>query len=397
LARSSSAQRKKRRRERQQARRSQSSVGGQNGRGHATGEGTKQARKSQLRQWIEAVLLALAIMLVVRTFFVDQFRIPSPSMEKSLLVGDYLFVSKLHYGARLPMSLCVPYTQWCLPGEVFPYVRLPGFDDVDRRDEIVFNHPPKPGAVDQKVHYIKRVMGLPGETLRVRDKVVYTGVEGSLERHALLPTMQQLWRVRKNTPGARLSPDKLRALGIDPEEAVLPTPDPAVVRVQATMAAAESIRSWSWVASVKPSTSEQGGPPERRRFRRLQLFPEGRGYTRDNYGPVTIPEKGMTVQLNETTWPVYHRVIDVYEERAAQRLGRGRYEIGGEVVSEYTFEEDYYFVMGDNRDDSQDSRFWGFVPMDHIVGKAVMVYFSWNDETGWIGVPRFGRFFHVVQ
>jgi signal peptidase I len=396
LARSSStAQRAKRRRERRQTRQSQSGSGA-NGRAGA-GRESKQARKGQLRQWIEAVVLALLIMLVVRTFFIDQFRIPSPSMEKSLLVGDYLFVSKLHYGARLPMSLCVPYTQWCLPGEVFPYVRLPGFDDVDRRDEIVFNYPPAEGGIDQKVHYIKRVMGLPGETLRVKDKVVYTGTEGNLERHSLLPMMQQLWRVEKNTPDARLSPAKLRELGIDPKEAVLPTPDPAVVRVQATPAAADSIRGWNWVASVKPSITEQSGSSRRQRFQRLQLFPEGRSYTRDNYGPVTIPKKGMTVDLNEKTWPVYRRVIDEYEERAAREVRPGRYEIGGEVVSEYTFRNDYYFVMGDNRDDSQDSRFWGFVPMDHIVGKAVMVYFSWNDEADWIGAPRFRRFFHVVQ
>lgn len=388
---SSTAQRAKRRRERRQARQSQSE-NGQNGRGSA-GEVPKQARKSQLRQWIEAVVLALLIMLVVKTFFVDQFRIPSPSMEKSLLVGDYLFVSNLHYGARLPMSLCVPYTQWCLPGEVFPYVRLPGFDDVDRYDEIVFNHPPKPGAIDQKVHYIKRVMGLPGETLRVRDKVVYTGTEGNLQRHPLLPTMQQLWLVKKKTPDARLSPARLNELGV---ETVLPTPDPAVVRVQATPAAADSIRAWSWVASVEPSIAEQSDPSGQR-FRRLQLFPGGRGWTRDNYGPVTIPKEGMTVELNEKTWPVYRRVIDEYEERAAREIRPGRYEIGGEVTSTYTFRQDYYFVMGDNRDDSQDSRFWGFVPMDHIVGKAMMVYFSWNDEAGWMGAPRFGRFFHVVE
>ena len=344
-----------------------------------------------MRQWVEAVALALLIMLFLRTFFVDQFRIPSPSMEKSLLVGDYLFVSKVHYGPRLPMSLCVPYTQWCLTGAVFPYVRLPGVDDVDRYDEIVFNYPPDEGTIDQKVHYIKRVMGLPGETLEVRDKVVYTGTQGNLKRQELLPTMQQLWTVEKSEPGYRFSQQQLEELGV---ETVLPTTEPAVVRVQATPKAAEAIRSWSWVESVKPSIAERD---EERGVGRPQLFPGGRGYTRDNYGPVTIPKKGVTVKLTEETWPAYRRVIDVYEGRAAREIRPGRYEIDGEVTGTYTFREDYYFVMGDNRDDSQDSRFWGFVPMDHIVGKAVMVYFSWNDEAGWMGFPRFGRMFEGAE
>ncbi|PSQ80378.1 MAG: signal peptidase I [Bacteroidetes bacterium QS_8_68_15] len=392
---SSTQQRAKRRRKhrgssgRNRANGRSGSDDGDKGRGR---DGPRQARKSQLRQWVEAVALALLIMLFVRTFLLDQFRIPSPSMERSLLVGDYLFVSKVHYGPRLPMSLCAPYTQWCVPGSVFPDVRLPGFDDVDRYDEVVFNYPPARGAIDQKVHYIKRVMGLPGETLRVRNKAVYTGAgKDQLDQHELLPTMQQLWTVEKSEAGYRFSEGQLDELGVS---AVLPTTDPAVVRVQATPKAAEAIRSWSWVESVEPSIAERGG--EERGFRSPQLFPDGRNYTRDNYGPVTIPKKGMTVQLTERTWPVYRRVIDVYEDRAARRLGPGRYEIDGKVASEYTFREDYYFVMGDNRDDSQDSRFWGFVPMDHIVGKAVMVYFSWNDEAGWMGVPRFGRLFEGV-
>lgn len=314
-------------------------------------------------------------------------------MEKSLLVGDYLFVSKVHYGARLPMSLCMPYANLlpfdaCVPGVNLPYMRMPGLDDVDRGDAIVFNYPPADAPIDQKVHYIKRVVGLPGETLQVKDKVVYA--DG--EPYSLLPTMQQLWSVRKEEAGYRFSQAQLSALGVD---TVLPTTDPRVVRVQATPAAAKEIRSWPWVESVEPSVA--AGREEQRGYGRPALFPEGRDYTRDNYGPVLIPEEGMTVKLTEETWPLYRKVIDDYEGRAARRLRPGRYEIDGDVTNEYTFQQDYYFAMGDNRDDSQDSRFWGFVPLDHIVGKAVMVYFSWDDEAGWMGLPRFGRLFKTVE
>lgn len=323
-------------------------------------------------------------MAIVRTFFVDQFRIPSPSMEKSLLVGDYLFVSKLHYGPRLPMSICVPYTDWCVPGVTLPYVRLPGFDDLDRGDEVVFNWPPSEKPIDRKVHYIKRAVGLPGETLEVRDKVVYH--DG--EPYPLQPTMQQLWNVEKEEASYQLSGARLSDLGVD---RIMRTGEAGTVRVQATTAAAKAIRSWPWIASVEPYVQEQ------RRAYGPSLFPSGRHYTRDNFGPVTIPEEGMTVELNEKTWPVYRKVIDDYEHRAARRLGPGRYEIDGEIVSEYTFRQDYFFAMGDNRDDSQDSRFWGFVPMDHLVGKAVMVYFSWDEDAGWMGLPRFGRTFHTLD
>ncbi len=320
-------------------------------------------------------------MLVVRTLFFDLYRIPSPSMEKTLMVGDYLFVSKLHYGTRLPMSIGIPFTPLYLHGVELPYVRLPGFDEVERSDVIVFNYPPDRGPIDRKVHYIKRVVGLPGETISVRNKVVYINDQAQ----PLGPTMQHLWNLYKENEQYAFSPSRLVGAGVTE---VIPTSDPDLLRVQATKAVAQQIASWPWVGRVAPfvvpSTSAYSAT----------MYPAGRGWTPDDYGPITIPEAGVTVTLTDRNWEVYEPVIDRYEGHAARRVGEGVFEIDGEITSRYTFAQDYYFVMGDNRDDSQDSRFWGFVPMDHIVGKAVLIYFSWDAERT---LPRFGRIFDVIE
>ncbi len=345
-----------------------------------------RAPKSQLRQWGEALVFAVVVMLIVRTLFFDLFRIPTPSMEKNLLVGDYLFVSKLHYGTRLPLSLGVPFVQdWYLHGIDLPYTRLPGFDDVDRGDAIVFNYPPEEKPIDRKVHYIKRVMGLPGETLAVEDKVVR--VDG--EPVPLGPGMQQLWNVYKKNARYQFSPTRLAELGVSKIQPIYD--DPNRVRIQSTEAVAREIESWPWIDRVEPSLAEEGTSVGAR------LYPAGRQWTPDNYGPVTIPKEGMTVTLTAENWPVYETVIERFEGHTARRLSEDVFEIDGERTATYTFAQDYYFVMGDNRDDSQDSRFWGFVPMDHIVGKAVLTYFSWDEGAGSFGLPRLGRIFRLIE
>ncbi len=354
------------------------------GNGRSPRGGDADEPKSSLRQWGEALVFALVVMLILRTLFFDLYRIPTPSMENSLLVGDYLFVSKLHYGTRLPMSLGIPFTPLYVHGVELPYVRLPGFDDVDRGDAVVFNYPPDEGPIDRKIHYIKRVVGLPGETISVRDKVVY--IDG--EPQPMAETIQQLWTVYKSDPRYRVSPTRLEEAGVTQ---AMPTRDPSVFRIQAPEAVAGELATWPWVERlepyVMPSTSGYSA----------QMYPGGRGWTPDNYGPVTLPAEGMTVTLTDENWPVYEPVIDRYEEHTTRRVGEDAFEIDGELTSRYTFEQDYYFAMGDNRDNSQDSRFWGFVPMDHIVGKAQLIYFSWNDEAGWFGLPRFGRIFDGIE
>jgi signal peptidase I len=337
--------------------------------------------KSELRQWGEAFIVAFIVVLIVRTLFFDLFRIPTPSMEENLLVGDYLFVSKLHYGTRLPMSLGVPFTSIYVPGVSFPYTRLSGFSSVKRGDPIVFNYPPKPGPVDRKVHYIKRVIGMPGESIAVRDKLVH--VDG--RPLPLGRGMQQTWVVTKSDARYQIPRTRLEALGISN---VKPTETPTTVRVLGTPAAARRLlQEFSWVESVEPFVATNANYGD-------LMYPPGRGYTPDNYGPVHIPEAGETITLTDANWPVYRPVIVGYEGQDARQMTDSTFAIEGRRTTSYTFQQDYYFVMGDNRDNSQDSRFWGFVPMDHIVGKALITYFSW-DYASW--TPRFGRILNPIE
>lgn len=333
-----------------------------------------------MRQWAESLVFAVIVVLIVRTFFFDLFRIPTPSMEKNLLVGDYLFVSKLHYGTRLPVSLGVPFTSISLPGVSFPYTRLPGFSAMERGDVVVFNYPPEDGPIDRKVHYIKRLIGMPGETVSVRDKVVHVN-------DAPLPLgqgMQQYWTVVKSDARYRVTRTQMRTLGISD---VQPTDSATRVRILATPTAAAAMREMAWVERVQPYVARNAN------YSAL-MYPAGQGYTPDNYGPVAVPKKGDTVTLTAENWPLYRPVIVRYEGRSARQMTANTFAIDGRETTTYTFAQDYYFLMGDNRDNSEDSRFWGFVPMDHIVGKAMITYFSW-DAGSWR--PRLSRILNPIE
>jgi len=353
---------------------------------HADRKQTRNDRpeKSSARQWAEALGFAVIVVLVLRTFLFDLYSIPTPSMERNLLVGDYLFVSKVHYGPRMPMSVGIPFvTTWSVPGVSFPYIRLPGFGEVERGDAIVFNYPSADGPnadapVDRRLHYIKRVIGLPGDSVGVRDKVVH--IDG---RPLPLGTgMQQQWLVVKENARYQLPRPRREELNIS---SIQPTSDARTVRMVATPAAIQSISQLPWIESVRPEIAQNS---------RGNLYPGNRGYTRDNYGPISVPGQGTTVTLTSRNWPVYEPVITRYEGRSAQQMTDSTFAIDGEETTTYTFEQDYYFVMGDNRDDSLDSRFWGFVPMDHVVGKAIITYFSRRPGSV---IPRFSRILRPIQ
>src|SRR5690606_9919938 len=249
----------------------------------------KRKPKSKIREWSDAIIFAVVVMLIIRTFLFDLFRIPTPSMEKSLVVGDYLFVSKLHYGTRTPITLGIPFTQIYLPGLTLPHTRLPGFSEVKRGDAVVFNFPPEDKPVDRKMHYIKRVVGLPGEDLQVIDKIVH--IDG--EALPMLPTMQQYWNVYKRDPRVALSGSTLRALGVSDVQG---TSQLGVVRVLSSRYAVEEINSWPWVEKIDPSIAPDNVGDS------SLMYPADRDYTPDNYGPVHTPARGETIELNAETW-----------------------------------------------------------------------------------------------
>ena len=238
---------------------------------------------------------------------------------------------------------------------------------------------------DQKIDYIKRVVGLPGDSLAVINKVLH--VNG--EAQPLDERMQQHWYVYKTDPRVQLPVARLREAGITE---IVPTANPSVVRILATRPAADAITEWSYVDRVVPAIVRGNSGY------RDHMYPTGRGYTPDNYGPVLVPKEGMTVMLTDENWPVFETVIRRHEGHTAAQV-RGEFVIDGEPATTYTFEQDYYFVMGDNRDNSEDSRYWGFVPFDHVVGRAVMIYFSWNSEGSpvFFGQVRFNRVFSAIR
>lgn len=340
-------------------------------------EAKGKPQKGPIREWVDALVFALAVMIVLRVCFFDLFQIPTPSMEKNLLVGDYLFVSKLHYGTRLPMAVCVPFTQWCLPGIAFPYARVPGFSEVKRGDAMVFNWPVDPDkeTISTKMHYIKRVIGLPGESFEIRDKRPHANGEPIVFEEDVEANMQQEWRVTKSEARVRVSATTLADLGVT-EWGELNRPEFAVI---ATEAVANNLAEFPWIASVEPNIK----PPD------ASVFPPALASNSiHNFGPIVIPQEGLTVTLTAENWPYYEPMLRQYEGRQTATRDNGTFEIDGQPATTYTFGQDYFFVMGDNRDNSEDSRFWGFVPMDHVVGKALLVYFSW---------PQVSRIFHLVD
>ncbi len=332
--------------------------------------------KSWLREWGDALLWAAVAALIIRAFFFQAYRIPTPSMERTLLVGDFLIVSKISYGSRTPMVLSVPFTNIYLKGVTFPWVRLPGLDDVERYDIVVFNYPIDIAPISMKTSYVKRAIGLPGDEISIRESDLYVNGEPA----EVFPGMQEHYVVTLQNQ-IRLNRSKVEAGGgivVDRMEA-------NQYLVNMTHDLAVDMRTWNEVVDI----SEFVLPRDFNEYARVE-FNFASGFMNHDYLPtITVPYEGQEVTLTSENWHIYENIVERYENNTVEHDG-DVFIINGERTNTYTIKQDYYFMMGDNRDNSQDSRYWGFVPETHVVGEVAFIYFSWDAEEMF---PRFGRIF----
>ena len=369
-------------------------------------------KRSAANDWLDTIIFVIIVVPLINIFLFQAFKIPSSSMERTLLTGDHLFVSKLTYGPRLPETpLTIPFTHNTIFGKESystlirnKYRRLKGFREVRRGDCVVFGFPngdtvlrSAPAEdyyalvrilgreaveslgetvvrpVDKKDHYVKRCVALPGDTLEVRDGLVL--VNG--ERQEVYPGVQLSYSVRTN--GQKINSKTVEELGLNPSELYYNPALPGYPVMLLTAEALEKVRALPNVVEVRDNLDRN---PE---ACSLEIFPftPDSGWTRDYFGPLWIPSKGSTVKLTEENLPLYERIISVYEKSDLQEaVARG----------EYTFRQDYYFMMGDNRHNSLDSRYWGFVPEDHIVGKPVVIWLSTDRNEKFPKNIRWNRF-----
>jgi signal peptidase I len=360
--------------------------------------------KSALREWWDAILFAVVAATLIRWLIMEAYTIPTPSMENSMLVGDFLFVSKFHYGTRTPRTpLQIPLTHqkiWFtnIPSYLdwiqLPSYRLPGFTSVKNGDVVVFNVPPKElnegidYPVDLKTNYIKRCVGIAGDVLEIKNKqVVINGnpLDNPKEmQFSYLVTARDEINQR-NFDKLNLDPDDYNYLG-RPEEGK------AVYQMFLTQERLNEIKALPFITSVEDDYRTSDGPDPR-------IFP-GTNYTPwngDNYGPLTIPKKGMKILINDSTLSIYGTVIRQYDLNKDVKIEGSKLLINGEEINEYTFNQNYYFMMGDNRHNSLDSRYWGFVPEDHIVGKGFFIWLSIDKYGSFLNKIRWNRFFKIIK
>ncbi|NOZ33795.1 MAG: signal peptidase I [Chlorobi bacterium] len=403
-------------------------------------------KKSKLIEWVDALVFAVIAATIIRSFFIEAYMIPTSSLEKSLLVGDYLFVSKVSYGPRMPMTpIAIPFTH-TFQGSTFepylewikaPYKRLKGLGHIKRNDIVVFNFPEGDTVVlersaesyykiirnyawqlkqadiqsgkkllngniylnnardlvkrnytivtrpiDKEDNYVKRCVAVAGDTLEMRKSFVYiNGKKGKIhkfEEHNYHIIMK---------PGKSLNPKALYDMGISKEDFGYSGQYPVEGYVlPLTEEYLKKIEKFKSVKEVVKMVEDSG-------VYNPDIIPHSPNFkwNVDNLGPLYIPEKGRTIKIDTFNLPLYRRIIEVYEGNNL-KVENGKIFINGKETGEYTFKMNYYLMMGDNRSNSADSRYWGFVPEDHIVGKPIFIWMSMDkDKTIFTGKIRWNR------
>lgn len=418
------------------------------------------AKKSAGREWADALAFAVVAATLIRTFFFEAYTIPTTSMESELKAGDFLFVSKFHYGARFPITpLAFPFAHHTMPvtgGKAFsdavqlPYMRFPGLENIHRNSSVVFNFPEgdtvylpnqqnsyysmvmndaegmrnydrknnnteKPyqfyynnmrsryiasgdlayRPVDKRDNYIKRCVGLPGDSLQIVDGILYingnTAYVGDFQ--------QKSYDVKfKENITAEAGGNILLALDLNPVD----FQDTVLMGRNNVITANMSIDDAQELAKNPSVESVSLNHYDRIRYGYIGLFPHNPNQmpnSVDDFSSIWIPEKGATINISAENYYIYQRVIEAYEGNVVTKDKQGRPYIDGKLISTYTFKQNYYWMMGDNRHRSYDSRYWGFVPEDHIVGKPVLIWFSWdkNKKLGErIADIRWSRMFNFI-
>ena len=377
--------------------------------------------------WLDAIIFAVIVVTFINIFFFQAFKIPSSSMESSLYTGDHLFVSKLAYGPRVPETpLTIPFTHNVAFGRESystliqnDYRRLKGFGHVERGDYVVFGFPhgdtvltkapaedyytwvrtsgrdytiSRLGPVivrptDKKDHYVKRCVALPGDTLSVKDGLVY--IDGVQQE--VYPGIQLTYRV--TTDGHKINPKIIDNLSLNVGELFYDSRIPGYPAMPLTAQMLEKVKALSNVVEVVPNIDVW--PSTMDSYLMIFPFTENTHWTRDFFGPLWIPKKGTTVTLDAESLPFYERIIRDYEHNDLS-VSNDKIYINGEEAKEYTFKQDYYFMMGDNRHNSLDSRYWGFVPEDHIVGKPSVIWLSTDRDRKFPNNIRWKRFLKFV-